>query len=87
MNPEQLVALVGAVAALLTAVAVVLQRIGELRREINGRLTQLLEEATAAAEKRGELAGRDFIHRLYAPPIDAAAHENRRSVDVDEFQA
>lgn len=81
MNPEQLVAVIGALAGLLLAVGLVLQRLGELRKDLNGRMAQLLQEASAAAEKRGELAGRDFMHRMYAAPIDPKPGENIRSVD------
>lgn len=81
MNPEQLVAVIGALAGLLLAVGMVLQRLGELRKDLNGRMAQLLQEASAAAEKRGELAGRDFMHRMYATPIDTKPGVNIRSVD------
>jgi hypothetical protein len=68
LSAEELVAILGAATALIAAVTALFVQIASLRRQLNGRLEQLLAEAVEAAEKRGELAGRDFIHRLYAPP-------------------
>lgn len=82
MSPEQLVALIGAFAGLLGAVAVVLHNIAELRKDLNGRLQELIDARVAAATKDGELTGRDFMHRLYAPPIDTGRVENTRSIDA-----
>lgn len=81
MSPEQLVALIGAVAGLLGALAVVLHNIAELRKDLNGRLQELIDARVEAAAKRGELTGRDFMHRLYAPPIDVQNPENIRSIE------
>ena len=68
MSPEQLVALVVALSGLLGAIGIVIGQVAALRRDINGRLTQLLEATAAHAAKEGELAGRDF-----------AAEDRRRS--------
>lgn len=64
MTVELAIALVAAVTALLGALTAVLVQINLLRRDVNGRVTQLLEAAGVAREKRGELAGRDFMRRL-----------------------
>lgn len=69
MSPEQVVAILGAVAAALLAFGTVIQRISELRKDLNGRLQQLLDARADAARHEGELAGRDYVHQLYAPPI------------------
>jgi len=79
VTPEQLVAVLGGATALIAALTALFVQIANLRREVNGRLSQLLVEAVQAAEKRGELAGRDFIHRMYAPPP-----ENERSGLTDQ---
>lgn len=67
---DQVVPILGAVTALLVAFAAVLQRIESLRRAVNGRLSELLDAKTTQARKEGEMAGRDFVHRLYNPPTD-----------------
>jgi hypothetical protein len=66
MSWEQLTALVLAISALLGAFATVLVQIGNLRRDLNGRLQELLLHAVQAARKEGELAGRDFVRAEYA---------------------
>ena len=66
MTPEQAVAIVVALTGLLAAVGIVIHNVGELRRDVNGRLQELLDEARLAAAKTGELRGRD--HALQAPP-------------------
>lgn len=64
MSPEQLVAIISAVTALVVALVPLFVQIHMLRKDVNGRLTQLVDAASIAAEKRGELSGRDFMHRL-----------------------
>lgn len=64
MTPETIIAIIGAITALIVALTAMLVQLGKLRQEVNGRLTQLISESTAAARKEGELAGRDFMHRL-----------------------
>lgn len=64
MTPEQAVAILGGLTALVVAVSALLVQVHNLRRDVNGRVTQLLDAAGIAREKRGELAGRDFMQRL-----------------------
>lgn len=64
MTFENAIALLGALTALLGAIAIVLKQLGALRQDINGRLSELLDAATQAARKDGELAGRDYVHRM-----------------------
>lgn len=61
MSPEQLVAVMAGLTALLGAVALVLRQLQELRKDLNGRLQQLLEAERARSLKEGELAGRDYM--------------------------
>lgn len=70
--PESAVAIIGAITALVVALTAMLVQLGKLRQEVNGRLTQLIAEATDAARKQGELEGRDFMHKLLRdghPPL------------------
>jgi len=60
---EQATALVVAITGLVGAVGVLVVQIRSLRKDINGRLTQLLAVAEQAARKDGELAGRDFTRQ------------------------
>lgn len=73
MSPEQLVAVLVAIAGVLTATGIVIQQLAALRKEINGRLTQLLEETRTGARLEGELRGRDQVaaqrRRFTDPPI------------------
>lgn len=55
MTAEQLVALIGAVTALLVALGVILQQIVSLRRQVDGRLTQLLELTATSSTAEGKL--------------------------------
>lgn len=68
MTPEQVVAIIVAVTGLTAAVGVVLVQLAQLRRDVNGRMTQLLEHASEAARKDGELAGRDYAAAAIAKP-------------------
>ena len=63
MSAEQATALIVALTGLVGAIGLLMRQIGELRRDLNGRLEQLLESTSAAAHKQGELAGRDFARR------------------------
>lgn len=63
MTPEQATAFIVSVTGLIAALGVAIAQFRSLRRDINGRLTQLLTTAAEAARKDGELAGRDFAHR------------------------
>ena len=63
MSPEQLTALLVALGAVLAGVAAVIAQLAQLRRQVNGRLSELLDEAHITAEHRGELKGRDYERR------------------------
>jgi hypothetical protein len=58
VSPEQLVALIVALTGLLGAVGIAIRQIVELRREVDGRLTQLLELTRVSSVARGDLQGR-----------------------------
>ena len=78
MSPEQLVAILGAVTALVIALGAVVRQIAELRKDINGRLSQLVETTRVAATKEGELLGRDHMaaestSAIARPPSSGAA--------------
>jgi len=60
MTPEQATALIVAFTGLIGACGLAVQQFRSLRRDINGRMQQLLEAYGAAQRKDGELAGRDF---------------------------
>jgi hypothetical protein len=60
VSPEQWTALLVALGAILAAFAAVLTQVVALRRQVNGRLEQLLEQTRVAAQHRGELEGRDW---------------------------
>jgi hypothetical protein len=72
MSPEQATALVAAITGLIVALGVFVVQIRQVSSQLNGRLSQLLAVANAAAMKEGELAGRDFSTRS-SPPIAVAA--------------
>lgn len=59
MSPEQLVAVLAALTGVLTAVGILIRQVGELRHEVNGRLSDLVEATRIASLKEGELLGRD----------------------------
>lgn len=60
MTPEQIAALCGGIAAIVGALGVLVQQMSHLRRDVNGRMEDLLERTAIAARKEGELAGRDW---------------------------
>lgn len=64
MTPEEVVAIIGATTALCGAAVPVFVQIRALRKEINGFMHELVDAKATAAEKEGELRGRDFV----APP-------------------
>lgn len=64
MTAEQATALLVALTGLIGAIAAVIVQIRGLRKDLNGRVTELLVESTAAAHRHGELEGRDFMRRL-----------------------
>ena len=63
MTPEQGTALIVAAAALVTALGALIDQLHRLRKDLNGRLSQLVETTAMAALKQGELAGRDQERR------------------------
>lgn len=63
MTVDQATALVVAATGLIGAIGVLAVQLRSLRKDIDGRLTQVLDLAATAARKEGELAGRDFAHQ------------------------
>ena len=61
MSPEQITAVLTGVAGVIVAIGVLVHNITELRKDLNGRLSQLLASREEAARKDGELAGRDYM--------------------------
>jgi hypothetical protein len=76
VNVDQVTALLVAATGLITAIGVVAVQLRGLRKEINGRMEQLLTIAAASAHKEGEMVGRDFtraqLSQLHPPPPDAS---------------
>lgn len=74
MTPEQALALMGGMTALITATAALLFQVRGLRKDIDGRMKDLVQVSAAAARARGELEGRDFMQRLITgqPPAPEA---------------
>lgn len=70
MTPEQLVAILVAISGVLGAVGILIGEIRKLRYDLNGRLSEYLHAAATAARKEGELAGRDYAHRLHNTPSE-----------------
>lgn len=60
MTTEQLVAVLGGLTALIAAVSALLVQVRSLRGAVDGVLHELVEAKAAAAEKEGELRGRDY---------------------------
>lgn len=56
MSPEQFVAIVAAITALVVAVGGVIVQVVQLRRQVDGRLTQLLELTATSSRAAGALA-------------------------------
>lgn len=74
MTAEQLVAVIGALTALVVAVGTTFVQIRGLRRDVqaqhetmNGRMNELVQVHELAAQKIGELEGRDFMTRPRGP--------------------
>lgn len=70
MSVDQFTAVMIALATLLSAIAALFAQIVSLRKKVDGRLTELLAVTRAAAQLKGELAGRD-----YTPPASVAEAE------------
>jgi len=58
VSPEQLVAVLAGFTALLVAAGAILRQLLELRREVDGRLTQLLNLTRTSSVALGDLQGR-----------------------------
>lgn len=63
MSPEQVVAVLVAATGLVGALGVMLRQLHEMRGDLNGRLTELLDAVAKAERREGELAGRDYVHK------------------------
>ena len=72
MTVAEITGLVVALSSLVASLGIVLHNIAELRKDLNGRLQELIDARVEAAQKRGELDGRDFVHRLLSPPREDA---------------
>lgn len=64
MTPEQALAIVGGLTALMVAVTALLVQVRGLRHDVDGRMAQLVKATSEASRKQGELEGRDFMLRL-----------------------
>lgn len=64
MSTETVIAVIGAATALVVAITALVAQIQGLRKDLNGHVTKLVDSSAEAARKEGELAGRDFMHRL-----------------------
>lgn len=60
-TPEQIAAVGGVVVSMMGAFGLLLHQVAELRKDVNGKVAQLVEAAASAARKEGELAGRDYV--------------------------
>ena len=58
MTPEQATALLVAATGLIAALGVLVAQLHQLRKDLNGRLAELVETTRVAALKTGELEGR-----------------------------
>lgn len=85
MTAEQATALLVALTGLVAALGAAVVQVRGLRRDLNGRVTELLSEATSAAHKHGELEGRDFMRRLMtgAGSTERAEHPINHGRDAD----
>lgn len=70
MTPEQFVAVLGAITALVVALGAIFVQLRQTHTLVNGQAQQLRDMTGLAAQKQGELAGRDFA--------DAAATSQTR---------
>lgn len=68
MTPEQATALIVAITGLVAALGVLVVQLVQVRKQIDGRLTELLATTRVAAQKEGEMVGRDFVERRQDPP-------------------
>lgn len=61
MTSDQFVAVLGGVTALVIALGTIIVQVYALHKAVNGRLSQLVDVTQKAAQKQGELLGRDFV--------------------------
>jgi hypothetical protein len=57
---ESVTGLIVAITGLIAAIGVLVVQVKGLRKDINGRISQLLDAHGQAERKDGELAGRDY---------------------------
>jgi hypothetical protein len=60
VTPEQFSGIIVAVTGLVAAIGLLVTQVRGLRKDLNGRMQELLDTSKLAAQKDGELAGRDF---------------------------
>lgn len=73
MTPEQLAALIGSITALIVALGVTVTQVRGLRRDVDGRITELLSQSALAHKRLGELEGRDFVQGAPRARADGGA--------------
>lgn len=77
MTPEQATGLIIAVTGLVGAITAVFVQLRQTHQLINSRMTELVETTKLAAQKSGELAGRDWragaMGTAGSPPEPSAA--------------
>jgi hypothetical protein len=76
VSPEQITAILTGITGIIVALGVVVHNLVELRRSLNGRLSQLVDATREAAVKQGELQGRDYANK----------RTRRKSVVVEDLQ-
>jgi hypothetical protein len=84
VSSEEVVAIVVAITGLLAAIGVLIRSVAELRTKVDGRMSELLEEARRAASKEGELRGRD--HALQDFQRAGPRRRRLRSPDLYELR-
>lgn len=67
MTVDQVVALIGAVTALLVALGAILAQLHQLRKDLNGRLTELVAVTAKASLAEGVIQGRRASDRQKGP--------------------
>lgn len=72
MSPEQITAILTGVGGIIVAVTALVVQLRLIRKDLNGRLTQLIDTAALAAAKDGELKGRDFSRSRKRTPVRVA---------------
>jgi len=80
VSPEQFTAIIVAITGLVTALGAIFVQLRQTHNLINSRMTQLVAETKLAAQKDGELAGRDQ-ERARAEATVVAEGRNVRPID------